>query len=102
MIIGFIGDIHGRACHALAILVTWQSIMEESLHRAFLEGYQSLRPLPGGHQRLIEGFFIGSIVGTFSYWVVSPQAQERLATKVPQIARDYAARFNRGASFWFS
>ncbi|MDP6041614.1 MAG: metallophosphoesterase family protein [Candidatus Latescibacteria bacterium] len=26
MIIGFIGDIHGRACHALAILVTWQSM----------------------------------------------------------------------------
>ena len=78
------------------------SDMKESLHRAFLEGYQSLRTLPDGHQRLIEGFFVGSMVGTFSYWVANPHAQEMLATKVPQIARDYAARFNRGEHFWFS
>jgi Ser/Thr protein kinase RdoA (MazF antagonist) len=78
------------------------SDMKESLHRAFLDGYQSLRALPDDHQRLIEGFFVGSMVGTFSFWVANPLAQEILATKVPQIARDYAAKFNRGESFWFS
>jgi Ser/Thr protein kinase RdoA (MazF antagonist) len=77
------------------------SDMKESLHRAFLEGYRSLRPLPDDHQRLIEGFFVGSMVGTFSYWVANAQAQEMLATKFPQIARDYAAKFNRGEYFWF-
>jgi Ser/Thr protein kinase RdoA (MazF antagonist) len=77
------------------------SDMKESLHRAFLEGYQSLRALPDGHQRLIEGFFVGSMVGTLSYWVANPQAQETLAAKAPQIASHYAARFNRGEYFWF-
>ena len=76
------------------------SDMKEPLHRAFLQAYRRLRPLPQGHQRLIEGFFVGSMVGTFSYWVPNPHAQETLARKVPQIARDYAARFNRGESFW--
>jgi len=75
---------------------------KQSLHPAFLDGYQGLRALPKDHQRLIEGFFVGSMVGTFSYWVGNPRAQEILATKVPQIARDYAARFNRGEYFWFT
>lgn len=78
------------------------SDMEERLHRAFLEGYQSLRALPDDHRRLIEGFFVGSMVGTFSYWVANPRAKERLATKTVQIARDYAAKFNRGEHFWLS
>jgi hypothetical protein len=76
--------------------------MKESLHRAFLEGYQHLRPLPAGYQRLIEGFFVGSVVGTFSFWVANPRAQELLATKVPQIAKEYAAKYNRGEHFWFA
>ena len=73
--------------------------MKEELHRAFLRGYKSLRALPDGHQRLIEGFFVGSVVGTFSYWVANPRAQEVLARKAPQIARDYAAKFSRGEHF---
>jgi Ser/Thr protein kinase RdoA (MazF antagonist) len=77
------------------------SDMKEHLHRFFLDGYQSLRSLPNGHQRLIEGFFVGSMVGTFSFWVANPRAQETLATKVPQIARDYSAKFNQGVNFWF-
>jgi Ser/Thr protein kinase RdoA (MazF antagonist) len=75
--------------------------MQERLHPAFLHGYRSWRALPDGHSRLIEAFFVGSMVGTFSFWVANPRAQKLLATKVPQIARDYAARFNRGEPFWF-
>jgi Ser/Thr protein kinase RdoA (MazF antagonist) len=78
------------------------SDMKLNLHEIFLEGYQSLRPLPEDHQRLIEGFFVGSMVGTFSYWVDNPDAQAILARKVPQIAREYAVKFNRGENFWFS
>ena len=78
------------------------SDMEQNLHRSFLQGYQSLRVLPDDHQRLIEGFFVGSMVGTFSFWVANPNAQELLANKFPQIARNYAARFNQGEHFWFS
>ncbi len=78
------------------------SDMNESLHPSFLKGYQSLRPLPEGYQKLIEGFFLGSIVGTFSFWVNNPNAQEILARKLPPIVQTYAARFNRGESFWFA
>jgi Ser/Thr protein kinase RdoA (MazF antagonist) len=77
------------------------SDMKADLHQVFLAGYQSLRSLPDGYPRLIEGLFVGSIVGTFSYWVANPNAQEILARKVPQIARDYALKFNRGEHFWF-
>jgi Ser/Thr protein kinase RdoA (MazF antagonist) len=77
------------------------SDMKESLHSVCLAGYQSLRKLPKGYQRQIEGFFVGSMVGTFCFWLSNPRAQELLARKVPQIARDYAAKFNRGEFFWF-
>ena len=75
--------------------------MKEPLHRAFLDAYQSLRPLPRDYQRLVEGFFVGGMVGTFSYWVDNPDAQELLVRKAPQIVGDYAKEFNRGEFFWF-
>jgi Ser/Thr protein kinase RdoA (MazF antagonist) len=78
------------------------SDMKKELHPVFLKSYKDLRSLPDGYQKLIEGFFIGGMVGTFTYWVSNPHAQELLATKVPQIARDYAAKFNRGEYFWFT
>jgi Ser/Thr protein kinase RdoA (MazF antagonist) len=78
------------------------SDMKEYLHPSFLEGYQSFRTLPVNYQRLVEGFFVGSVVGTFSFWVANPQVQALLVKKAPQIARDYAAKFNRGEYFWFT
>jgi hypothetical protein len=51
---------------------------------------------------LIEGFFLASIVGTFSFWAANPRAQELLGKKVPQITEDFAVKFNRGERFWFS
>ena len=78
------------------------SDMKEQLHRAFLAGYESLRALPAGYQRLVEGFFVGSMVGTFSYWAGNPGMQEVLRRNVPQIARMYTEKYNRGEHFWFS
>ncbi|MDP6514650.1 MAG: phosphotransferase [SAR202 cluster bacterium] len=78
------------------------SDMKPELRGAFLDGYQRLRNLPDDHESLVEGFFVGGMVGTFSYWVDNPNAQDRLKTLAPEIARDYAARFNRGERFWFS
>jgi Ser/Thr protein kinase RdoA (MazF antagonist) len=75
------------------------SDMNEGLHRAFVASYRRLRALPDGDQRLIEGFFVGSLVGAFSYWVPNPRAQSLLATHVPRIVRAYATQFNRGARF---
>ncbi len=78
------------------------SDMKERLHHICLSGYQRLRALPDDYQLLIEGFFIGSVVGTFSFWVQNPQAQEVLVRKFPQIAQEFARKFNQGERFWFS
>ncbi len=78
------------------------SDMREDLHAACLDGYQRVRALPDRYPRLIEGFFIGSIVGTFSYWVANPNAQERLVTEAPEIVKDFALKFNRDEYFWFT
>ena len=76
--------------------------MKPELHAACLDSYQRLRFLPADYERWIEGLWVGGMVGTFSYWVANPNAQELLARKVPEIVRDYAARFNRGERFWFA
>jgi Ser/Thr protein kinase RdoA (MazF antagonist) len=77
------------------------SDMEPVLHHVFLKSYQEVRCLSDSYQRLVEGFFIGSMVGTFSFWIPNPHAQKLLISKVPQIAKDYAVKFNCGESFWF-
>ena len=46
--------------------------MKAELHQVCLQGYEKYRPLPENHERLIEGFFLGSIVGTFSFRVANP------------------------------
>ena len=78
------------------------SDMKQELHSTFMQSYQVLQSLPEGYPRLIEAYFMGSIVGAFAYWVSNPNAQELLARKVPQIAREYAVKFNRGEFFWFA
>lgn len=77
------------------------SDMQPIYHRAFLRAYQQRSRLPPGYRRLVEGLFVGSMVGTFSYWVSNPRAQEWLARKVPQVVRDYAVKYNNGEPFWF-
>jgi Ser/Thr protein kinase RdoA (MazF antagonist) len=75
--------------------------MRPELHQSFLAGYQALRPLSPGWRRLVEAFFIGMMVGSFYYLAARPETQAILNRRVPQIAQDYAAPFNRGESFWF-
>ncbi|MDP7532910.1 MAG: hypothetical protein QGI88_03975 [SAR202 cluster bacterium] len=58
--------------------------------------------LPLGYERLVEGYFVGGMLGTFSCWVANPSMQDALAQRVPGTASEYAARYNRGNSFWFS
>jgi Ser/Thr protein kinase RdoA (MazF antagonist) len=77
------------------------SDMNPVLHQIFLEDYQKLMPLPPNYERLIEAFFLGSMVATFSFWVNLPEGQEPLVRKIPLIAQEYAARFNRDERFWF-
>jgi Ser/Thr protein kinase RdoA (MazF antagonist) len=73
-----------------------------TLHPVFLVNYDRLFALPQDFGRLIEAFFIGGYVGTLALWVSDPDAQETLAQRVPYIAREFAARFNRDERFWFN
>jgi Ser/Thr protein kinase RdoA (MazF antagonist) len=78
------------------------SDMRPELHQDFLAGYQSLRPLPANYPGTVEGFFIGMMVGTFVYLSARRETEAILVRKVPEIAQQYARRFNRGERFWFA
>jgi Ser/Thr protein kinase RdoA (MazF antagonist) len=78
------------------------SDMKPALHPFFLGGYKQFMPMPFNYGFMIEAFFMGSMFGTFSFWVDNPAAQEALVGKVPLIAQEYAAKFNRGERFWFN
>jgi Ser/Thr protein kinase RdoA (MazF antagonist) len=70
-------------------------------HPIFLEHYKRYFPLRGGQERLVEAYFLGSYVVTFSLWISDAASQETLVQRVPFIAREYAERFNREEYFWF-
>jgi Ser/Thr protein kinase RdoA (MazF antagonist) len=83
-------------------LGTCLSNVRTAFHPIFLEAYTRFFSLPLGHERLIEGYFLGSWIMTFALWIADPQSQEVLIQRVPYIAREYASRFNRDERFWFS
>jgi len=82
-------------------LGTCLSNVNPALHPIFLDNYAKWLPLPKNYMRMIEGFFIASYVVTFSFWLDNPAAQETLVQRVPYIAQEFAARFNRDEYFWF-
>jgi Ser/Thr protein kinase RdoA (MazF antagonist) len=73
----------------------------EDLRPILLDSYQEQAKLPPNWQTLLEGLYLASMVGTFSFWINSPEAQEELVRRVPLIAQEYAARFNYDERFWF-
>lgn len=82
-------------------LGTCLSNVRMAYHPIFLEHYQRYFPLPKGQERLIEAYFLGSCVVTFSLWISDADSQETLVQRVPFIAREYATRFNNEEHFWF-
>lgn len=83
-------------------LGTCLSNVRTAYHPIFLEHYKRNFPLPKGQERLIEAYFLGSYVVTFSLWISDADSQEILVQRVPLIAREYAERFNREEYFWFA
>lgn len=74
--------------------------MNDALHGSCLDGYRAVRSLPDGFRRRIEGLFLGSMVGAFSFWAANPKAGDLLARHVPRIVERCAVPWNRGESFW--
>ncbi len=73
----------------------------EEFRPILLEEYQNNMKMPANWQTLVEGLYLASMIGTFSFWINSPEAQETLVRRVPFIAQEYAARFNYNERFWF-
>ncbi len=73
----------------------------EDLRPVLLASYREHIKLPANWQTLLEGLYLASMVGTFSFWINSPEAQEELVRRVPFIAQEYAAKFNYDERFWF-
>jgi Ser/Thr protein kinase RdoA (MazF antagonist) len=82
-------------------LGTCLSNIRPMYHLSFWERYTQYFPLVSNYERLVEGYFLGSYVVTFSLWISDAESQEVLVQRVPYIAREYAARFNHEESFWF-
>lgn len=82
-------------------LATCISNVRTAFHPFFLEQYTQHFPLPPGYARLLEGYFLASYIAMFSLWISDIKSQEALVQRVPYIAREYAARFNRDERFWF-
>jgi prepilin-type processing-associated H-X9-DG protein len=78
------------------------SSIPHEYHPIFLVNYQRYFQLPPDAFRMIEGYFVASMVGTFTFWMDDPEAQEHLVSRVPRIANEYAARFIRDERFWFT
>ena len=78
------------------------SDMKPELHSSCLNGYQFIRNLPENYPQLIEGYFMGSVIGTFSFWVSIPHFQEILVERVPKIVNQFARKFNQNERFWFT
>lgn len=88
--------------HFLYDLATCLSNIRLPFHTDFLQNYTQFMPLPGGYERLLEGYFVASYIATFALWVEDAQSQETFVQRVSYIAREYAARFNRDERFWFT
>ncbi len=73
----------------------------KDLHEIFLINYDRLFPLPTRYAELIEGCFVGAYIGTLSFWVNDPDAQELFVQRVPHVAATFAAPFNHDERFWF-
>lgn len=82
-------------------LATCLSNVRTAFHPIFLEQYRQFTPFPPEYERLLEGYFLASYIATFSLWISDIKSQETLIQRVSYIAREYAARFNRGERFWF-
>lgn len=83
-------------------LATCLSNVRSAHHPIFMERYTQNFPLAHGYEPLVEAYFIASSIVTFALWINDAASQETLVRRVPYIAQEYAARFNRDEHFWFS
>lgn len=88
--------------HYLFDLAICISDTRRDLRPTVFDTYRQSFPLPQNAPRLLEGYYIGSMIGTLAMLVDRPELelQENLVRRVPILAQEFAARFIRGEHFW--
>lgn len=75
--------------------------LQPQMRSDFLVGYQSLRSLPTNYQRIVEAFFISSIVENFAFLSANPREHEWLSNAVPDVAHNNFRPYLQGEAFLF-
>ena len=78
------------------------SSIQPEFHLTFLNNYRHFFRLTPDAERLIEGYFVASMIDTFSFWMDNPDAQEILVNRVPRITIQFATPFTLDERFWFT
>ncbi len=86
--------------HYLFDLAICISDTRRDLRATLLDEYRQGFPLPANAPRLLEGYYIGSMIGTLAMLVDRPEAQENLVRRASILAQEFATRFIREEYFW--
>lgn len=93
----------GYGYHLFDIAICAGSMGSENpaLRQFFINGYLEHRTLPQDFSRIIEAFFIISILGYYAFILPDPGHNEWISTHFPTVAETVCSRFIREEPFFF-
>jgi Ser/Thr protein kinase RdoA (MazF antagonist) len=71
-----------------------------ALRHHFLDGYQECRHLPAGFPRLLELFFVASVLGYYAFILPDPGHHEWISSHLPRFVETVCHRLLRGEEFF--
>lgn len=74
---------------------------KREIHKKILESYAQHSPLPENYQREIEGFMLGSLVGSLVFMLPRKETHGWIRNRLPQIIQERAQKFIQGQAYWF-
>lgn len=85
----------------ISICVGSAAARNTALGNPFFTGYGSLRSLPDGYQRMVEGFMICSRMGYYAFILPRPEQHAWLRTRIPAAITEVCRPFLRGEPIFF-
>lgn len=74
---------------------------KREIHKKILESYAQHSPLPENYQREIEGFMLGSLVGSLVFMLPRKETHGWIRNHLPLIIQERAQKFIQGKAYWF-
>ena len=74
---------------------------KREVHQSILKGYTQHSPLPEKYQEEIEGFMLGSLVGSLVFMLPRKQTHGWIRTRLPEIVQERARKYIQGKAYWF-